>query len=74
MEGQAEHAHEEVNGVAGEVALRPAPIAVLDDEAGIGRQNKIACLAGDELESAFAQSYGRTSRTGPFWSQPAKLR
>ena len=40
MEGQAEHLDVEVNGVAGEVALGPTPIAVLDDESGIGGQNE----------------------------------
>ena len=33
MEGQAEHPHEEVDGIAGEVALGPAPVAVYDDGA-----------------------------------------
>ena len=31
----------EVNGVAREVALRPTPIAVFDEEAGIGGQHEI---------------------------------
>jgi len=35
VEGEAEHLDVEVNGVAGEVAFGPAPIAVLDDETGI---------------------------------------
>jgi hypothetical protein len=55
VEGQAEHLDMEVNGVTGKVALRPAPVAIFDDEAGIGGQNEIACLAGDELESALLQ-------------------
>ena len=42
----------EINGVAGEVASGPAPVAVVDDEAGIDGQNEIACLPFDELESA----------------------
>ena len=53
VEGQAEHLDVEVNGIAGEVAFGPAPVAVFDDQAGIGGQNKIARLARDELESAF---------------------
>ena len=52
VEGEAEDLDVEVNGVAGEVALRPEPVAVFDDEAGIGGQNKIARLAWDDLESA----------------------
>ena len=55
VEGQAEDLDMEVNGVAGEVALRPAPVAVFDDEAGKGGQNKIARLAGDELETVFLE-------------------
>jgi hypothetical protein len=39
MEGQAEDCDMEVNGVASQVSLRPAPIAVFDDETGI-RQPK----------------------------------
>ena len=34
VEGQAEHLNMEVNGIAGEVAFGPAPIAVFDDESG----------------------------------------
>ena len=56
VEGQAEDLDMEVNGVAGQVAFGPAPVAVFDDEAGISGQNKIAGLACDELESAFLQA------------------
>ena len=38
VEREAEDLDVEVNGVAGEVTFRPAPIAVFDDEAGIGGQ------------------------------------
>ena len=55
VEGQSQDLDMEVNGVAGEVALRPAPVAVFDDEAGIGGQNKIARLTRHELESMFLQ-------------------
>ena len=55
VEGQAEHLNAEVDGVAGEVALRPAPIAVLDDEARISGQSKIACFVRDKLESALLE-------------------
>ena len=53
VEGEAEHTHAEVNGVAGQVALGPAPIAVFDDRGGIGGQEEVAGLAFDELEAAF---------------------
>ena len=61
---QPEHAHEEVNGVAGEVALGPAPVAVFDDEAGIGGQNEITGLAGDQLESALLQKPNQWGESG----------
>ena len=41
MEGQAEDLDVEVDGVAGELAFGPAPVAVFDDEAGIGGQNEV---------------------------------
>ncbi len=62
VEGQAEDLDVEVNGVAGEVAFWPAPVGVLDDEAGIGGQNKIARLMRDELESAFFQKRDQWSQ------------
>ncbi len=52
VEGQAEELDTEVNGISSKVALRPTPIAVFDDKAGIGGQNEIARLLGDDLESA----------------------
>ena len=53
MEGQAEHLDMEVNGIAGQIALRPAPVGVFNDETGIGGQNKIVRFAWDDLESVF---------------------
>lgn len=38
VEAQAEHAHEEVDGVAGQVALGPAPVAVFNEQSWIGGQ------------------------------------
>ena len=64
MEGQAEDLDVEVNGVAGEIAFGPAPVAVFDDEAGIGGQNKIARLAGDELESALLEQRHQRGQPG----------
>jgi hypothetical protein len=42
----------EVNGVAREIALRPAPVAVLEDEAGEGGQQEIVTALLEELEAA----------------------
>ena len=50
VEGQAEDLDKEVDGVAGQIALGPAPVAVFDDEAGEGGQNEVAGLLFDELE------------------------
>src|SRR5438128_9316245 len=55
MEGEAQHTHEEVNSIAGQVAFGPAPIAVFDDQTGIGGQDKITRLAWDDLDSALLQ-------------------
>jgi hypothetical protein len=63
VEGKAENLDMEVNGVAGEVAFGPAPVSVLDDEAGKGGLNKIARFAFDELESALLEE--RNQRDQP---------
>jgi hypothetical protein len=55
VEGQTEDLNAEVNGVAGEVALGPAPIAVLDDEARISGQNEIARILCDDLNPALLE-------------------
>ena len=44
VEANAQDVDEEVNGVALQVALRPPPVAFLDDETGVGDQFKIASL------------------------------
>src|SRR3954464_1275684 len=45
----------EVDGVAGEVALRPAPIAFFEDETGEGGQFEVARLLFDKLQAALLQ-------------------
>ena len=74
MEGQAEHLDMEVNGVAGQIALRPAPVAVFDDEARIGGQGKIVRLADDELESALLQEWRQRGQPGgaDLFARPAR--
>jgi hypothetical protein len=80
VEGEAEDLDVEVNGVTGQIALRPAPVAVFDDEAGIGGQGKVVRLAYDELESALLQEWGQRDQPGgadllarPAWSLPTVL-
>ncbi len=55
VEGETQDLDKEVDGVAGEVSLGPAPVAFLDDETGIGGEFKITCLPCDELEFALFQ-------------------
>ena len=57
VEGQAEDLDMEVNGVAGEVAFGPAPVAVFDDETGMGGRSKVVRLARDELEAALLEQW-----------------
>ncbi len=64
VEGQAEDLDMEVNGVAGEVSLGPAPIAVFYDQAGIGGQNEIARLACDEFEAPLLQERNQRGQPG----------
>jgi len=64
VEGEAEDLDKEVNGVAGLVTLRPAPVAVFDDEAGIGRDLKVSCLLLDELECSFLEQRQQGSHSG----------
>ena len=55
MEGQPKNLDEKVNGVASQVAFGPAPVAVFDDEAGIGGQKEIARGLFAELEGALLE-------------------
>src|SRR5206468_3496526 len=74
MEGEAEHLDEEVNGVASQIALGPAPVTVFEDETGIGGQTKIVRFAYDELESALLEQWcqrGQPCGTDLF-SRPAR--
>lgn len=64
MEAHPEDLHEEVNGVAGEVAFRPAPVAVFDDESGMGGHNKVARLVFDERESAPSEQRNERGHPG----------
>ena len=81
VEGLAEDLDMEVDGVASEMAFWPAPVAVFYDETGISGQNKIACLACDELESALLeyrheryQSGGADLFARPAWALRAAMR
>ena len=64
MERQAEDLDVEVNGVAGQIALGPAPVTVLDDETRIGGQAKIARLPLHELETALFEQRNQRGEPG----------
>ena len=68
-------------GVAGEIPFRPAPVAVFDDEAGIGGQDKIARLVAPSrttkgavwrvfFQSSAASSLSVRDATDPLLPQP----
>ena len=42
VEAHSQDSHAEVDGVAGQVAFGPAPVALLDDQTGIGGQSEVA--------------------------------
>ena len=74
-EAVAQDLHEEVDGVAGQLALGPAPAGVFDDQAGIGGQLVVAGFTFDELEAAFLEQWNQRGDAGgadlfarPAWS------
>ena len=71
---EAQHAHEEVNGIAGQVPFWPAPIAVFDDQTGIGGQDKITRLAWEDLDSALLQQGNQRdlARRADLFASPAR--
>ncbi len=64
VEGEAEHLDKEVDGVASEVALRPAPVAVFEEQAFVSRQFEVAGGQLDELEAAFLEQGDQRSHAG----------
>jgi hypothetical protein len=78
VEGQAEDLDVEVDSVAGQITFGPAPIGVLDDQAGIGGQDQIAGGLFDELESALLEERNQRRQPGgadllPRPARPARL-
>ncbi len=53
VEAQTQDVRAEVDGISGEVALGPAPVAVLHDETGKGGHEEVAAAGFDEGEAAF---------------------
>jgi len=64
VEGQTEDLDKEVNGVAGQVALGPAPVAVFDEQARISGYFKVVCGALDELEPSFLEQGRQRGHSG----------
>ncbi len=76
VEGPAEHLDKEVDGVAGEVALGPAPVGVLDDETGEGWQLEVADVTFDERELSVLEqrNQGRLPGRPDLFAGPARRR
>jgi hypothetical protein len=76
MEAHPQDLNEEVNGVAGQVALGPPPTAVLEDQAGEGGQEVIARLLLDEPEGSFLEQGHQWRQAGgaDLFTRPARLR
>ena len=64
VEAHFEDVDEEVDGVAFEVALGPAPVAFFDDETGEGGQLEVARLRCDELQAALFQQGNQRALPG----------
>ncbi len=58
VEAQAQNLNEEVDGVAGQVASRPLPIAVFDDQIRIGGLLVVFRFAFEKLKPAPLQERG----------------
>ena len=75
VEGQTQNLDKEVDGVASEVSLGPAPIAVFDQQSSVVGQFEVASGPLDELESAFLEQGDQRGEpggtdlvAGPAWS------
>ena len=64
MERQAENLDEEVNGIASEVALGPAPITIFKQEALVRRQFEVAGGLFGELKAPPLEQRGQGSYAG----------
>ena len=74
LKGQAEDLSEEVDGVAGHVPLRPAPVTFFDDQTFVSGQIEIARPALDELEISLLQQWNQRGQPGStdLFAGPAK--
>jgi hypothetical protein len=74
VEAQLEEVDEEVDDVALEVALGPAPVGFFDDEYREGGQLEVARLLLEELEAAFLEQrdQGRHAGGADLFSGPSR--
>jgi hypothetical protein len=49
VKAHSQNLDEQVDGVAGQIPFRPAPVAVFEDQTGMGGQFKVARLSFEEL-------------------------
>ena len=76
MKGHAQDLHEEVDGVAGQIAVWPAPATFFDNQPWKVRQLEIACFPFDELQPALLQQRNQRSleRGADLLARPARVR
>jgi len=74
VEGETEHLDEEVDGVAGQLALGPAPITVFDQQARVSGQFEVVGGPGDQFQVALLEQ--RRQRCHPcgadLFARPAR--
>src|ERR1043166_457774 len=74
VEGQPQHPHKKVDGVAGQIPLRPAPIAVFDEQPRVSNQFHVPAGQLDELEAVFLKQghQGRQPSRSDLLASPAR--
>src|SRR2546423_8072034 len=76
VKAQAQDLDEEVDGVAGQFALGPAPVAVFEEQAREGGQLEVACFFFDQAESSLLEQgqQGGHARGADLLAGPAMSR
>jgi len=62
VEAHPQHLDEKVDGVAGQCALGPAPVALFEDQARMAGQLKVAGFPFEELQAAPLQEWNTSTR------------
>ena len=64
VEGQAEHLHVEVDGVAGQATFGPAPVGVFDEQSFVRLDLEVAAAAFPQDQSALFQQRRQLGQPG----------